>query len=564
MKEAYDKFLEEYPLCYVYWKNYAERIEELTKDFEEARKIYERSTGPLRYSEANWYNYVSFCGDRALKALESLNVFQAPSGSAATANGSELSTAKLSSIARETFEKAIDAVGIDFSAQEIWSKYIDFEVASCDFKRVVDLFNRALSIPMNNLENVWNKYRIYAQGRPLEDVLTTEELSAHKAKVAGAASEGADAAKRLEIETIKSVIDKRELIYKKTLAEVEKRMSYEKVALNRSYFHVMPMSPDSLANWRAYLRWEEQQEKPSEGAPATAAVAGKRTVQLYERCLIPCCACQEFWFMYVDYLQRHGDEDSVKRVFDRATKVYFKNVPSFFLKYALFEEANSRTYKADDIYSTLLARVPGHIEATLKYAAFLRRRGDEAKCRDVLEKGVASVPQGKPRQKALLMVHLAKFFEQTEKTSLARSTYSELTRLCGNVLEGWMCAIDFEVNEIKLCASAGEKEKIEKRINALFHNALIDSCGLSMADKKKLWVSWTEVSADCGFSIKTISAVEADYSIVLSGSFPDWTHTDSEFPLDLNAQENGGAARAPIEEELLPPGKKQKIVGDAK
>ena len=177
-------------------------------------------------------------------------------------------------------------------------------------------------------------------------------------------------------------------------------------------------------------------------------------------------------------------------------------------------------------------------------------------------KGIASVPQGKPRQKALLMIHLAKFFEQTEKTSLARSTYSELTRSCSNVLEGWICAIDFEVNEIRLSASAEEKEKIEGRINALFHNALIESCGLSMADKKKLWVSWTEISADCGFSIKAIAAVEADYSIVLSGSFPEWTRTDSELPLDV--QENGGAVRDPIEEELLPPGKIQKLVSDAK
>lgn len=519
---------------------------------------------PLRYSEANWYNYVSFCGDRALKALEPLNAFQSLAGGNPVPSDSDSNTSKLSSIARETFEKAVDAVGIDFSAQEIWSKYIEFEIASCDFKRVIALFDRALSIPMNNLENIWNKYRIFAQGRPLEDVLSAEELSAHKAKLADiSGNDSTEVSKRLEIETLNSVIDKHEITYKKTLSEVEKRASYEKVALNRSYFHVMPMSSDSLANWKAYLRWEEQQQRQEqEKKPSDNVVlgTGKRTVQLYERCLIPCCACQEFWFMYADYLQRHGDEDAVKRLFDRATKVYFKYKPSFFLKYALFEEANNRTYKADDIYSTLLARVPGHIEATLKYAAFLRRRGDEAKCRDVLEKGVASVPPNNPRQKALLMIHLAKFFEQTEKTALARSTYSELTRACNGVLEGWICAIDFEVNEIKLCASNDEKAKIEGRINSLFHNALIDSCRLSIPDKKKLWVSWTEISADWGFSIKSISAVEADYSVVLSGSFPDWTHSEAEIPLDSDVKKDESVE----EEELLPPGKKQKIVGDGK
>lgn len=546
----------------MYWKNYAERIEELTKDFEEARKIYERSVVPLRYSEASWYNYTSFCGDRALKALESLSNSQSPA--TAQANGNKLNASTLSTIARETFEKAIDAVGIDFSAQEIWSKYIDFEVASCDFKKVITLFDRALSIPMNNLENVWNKYRIYAQGRPIEDVLTAEELSAHKAKLAGIFGDGStEVAKRLEVESINSAIDKHELTYKRTLAEVEKRAAYEKIALNRSYFHVMPMSADGIANWKAYLRWEEQQEKSSSTVDSSVMVSpGKRTVQLYERCLIPCCACQEFWFMYVDYLQRHGDEEAVKNVFERATKVYFKYKPSFFLKYALFEEANSRAYKADDIYSALLARAPGHIEATLAYAAFLRRRGDEAKCRDLLEKAIASVPQGRSRQKALLMIHLAKFFEQTEKNTLARSTYSELTHTCKGVLEGWLCAIDFEVNEIKLCASDDEKSKIESRINTLFHNALIDSCRLSMVDKRKLWVSWSEVSADCEFSIKTISAVEADYSVVLSGSFPDWTHSDTETPPDSNSQENGSSDGGSAEEELLPPGKKQKIITD--
>ena len=503
--------------------------------------MYERSTEPLRYSEANWYNYISFCGDRALKSLEALGMPTQQQQQQQQLSSDTVSTTQLVNVARDVFERAVEAVGIDFSAQEIWAKYIDFEIANGDFQKVIRLFTKALSIPMNGLEGVWNKYRIFVQGRPLEDVLTSDELTAHRAKAAAvSASAGSDAAKRLEVETINAVIDKHELIYKKTLAQIEKRASYEKLALSRSYFHVMPVSPSLLSNWRSYLRWEEREEEKEEEESRQQQQQQcqkcgclSRTRQLYERCLIACCAYQEFWFMYVDYLQRHGDTDAVTRVFERASSVYFKNTPSFFIKYALFEEANGRLDSSDGIYNALLARAPGLVEGVLKYAAFLRRRGCcVAKRKEVLERGAAAVPSERPRQKALLMLHLAKLFKQTGQTDLARTTYAEVTRTCDSVVEVWLCAIDFEVGEIRLCSSETDKVRGETRINALFHNALIDSCRLSVADKKRLWISWTEVSADWGFSIKTISAIEADYAVVLNGSYPDWTHSDSLVSLD--------------------------------
>ncbi|KAJ8425762.1 hypothetical protein Cgig2_025359 [Carnegiea gigantea] len=56
---VYDSFLSEFPLCYGYWKKYAERKARLCS-VEKAVEIFERAVESVPYSVGVWVDYCSF------------------------------------------------------------------------------------------------------------------------------------------------------------------------------------------------------------------------------------------------------------------------------------------------------------------------------------------------------------------------------------------------------------------------------------------------------------------------------------------------------------------------
>ena len=57
--EVFNEFLTEYPLCYGYWKKYADAA---LKHYgvEASTEIYERGLGAIPYSVDLWSHYVTF------------------------------------------------------------------------------------------------------------------------------------------------------------------------------------------------------------------------------------------------------------------------------------------------------------------------------------------------------------------------------------------------------------------------------------------------------------------------------------------------------------------------
>ena len=58
-RQVYDAFLGEYPLCYAYWKKYAER-EHKSSTPEWAISVYKRGTAAVPYSCDLWGHFATY------------------------------------------------------------------------------------------------------------------------------------------------------------------------------------------------------------------------------------------------------------------------------------------------------------------------------------------------------------------------------------------------------------------------------------------------------------------------------------------------------------------------
>ena len=59
MREAYDAFLAEYPLCFGYWKKLAEAEARLGGGAERVGEVYERGCSAAAYSVDMWAAYLA-------------------------------------------------------------------------------------------------------------------------------------------------------------------------------------------------------------------------------------------------------------------------------------------------------------------------------------------------------------------------------------------------------------------------------------------------------------------------------------------------------------------------
>jgi pre-mRNA-processing factor 39 len=58
IRTAYDSFLAEYPLCYGYWKKYADAEARLSSS-DDTTKVFERGVTAVPYSVDLWAHYVT-------------------------------------------------------------------------------------------------------------------------------------------------------------------------------------------------------------------------------------------------------------------------------------------------------------------------------------------------------------------------------------------------------------------------------------------------------------------------------------------------------------------------
>ena len=67
----YDKFLEEFPLCYGYWKKYADH-EKRHGDYGKPVEVYERAVAAVTYSVDIWMHYAAYKSQDASSTEEEI------------------------------------------------------------------------------------------------------------------------------------------------------------------------------------------------------------------------------------------------------------------------------------------------------------------------------------------------------------------------------------------------------------------------------------------------------------------------------------------------------------
>ncbi|KAI9358871.1 hypothetical protein DFJ73DRAFT_656655, partial [Zopfochytrium polystomum] len=392
LRTVYDHFLSKFPLCFGYWKKYADAVLTL-EGVEKAEAIYERAVLSIHNSVDFWTHFCLFKSEKCQDEEE----------------------------VRGVFERAAAAVGFDFLSHPFWDKYIDFEETKQHPERVIAILERIIRIPLHQYSRYFEKYSQLSVTRPVTELLPLEEIDQLQSEIRhDKATNGAEAPagttndSDIEAELRQRIHSIKSAIYLQTQDAVHKRWVFES-EIKRPYFHIKPLDEGQLQNWRKYLDFEETADESDL----------TRVYILYERCLVACALYEEFWLRYVKFLVSKGDSEGARNAFIRASSIFLPpGRTEIRLAYAAFEEQHGRVAEAKELYVKQLESVAGHAETIYKYAHFLRRHSGYEAGLEFLNKSVAEATDEKLA--GFLAATKAKYIYQTKAdVDGARAVYVE-------------------------------------------------------------------------------------------------------------------------------------------
>ncbi|KAF4321312.1 hypothetical protein BBO99_00001514 [Phytophthora kernoviae] len=465
VEATYDQFLEEFPLCFGYWNKYAQYEYSLSSktaldgsgplaDSKEAknnaREVYERGVVAVKHSVDMWMKYCEFL----------IHTLHCPVDET-----------------RPILERAVAACGADPLAGPLWELYIQLETVNNDMPRLNQVFKRIMHQPLRNLEEFWEKYNQYVLAQQLQTLATLEEQKALASDGEEIMDEGL-----LRVKIVNTV----EAVKNKSIETVYHRQAFE-AGIDRSYFHVTPVSEAALKNWHSYLDFEE------------AANDDSRCEILYERCLISCANYEEIWLRYVAWNEKVRGFEAADAVFQRAVTIFLKYRASIYLEYAAFLESHNKLQKAQDTYMKVLSDVaPKLAEAFLHYCNFERRRGDAETAKTWYERGLETV-ESQPEVYAYVTVSYTAFlFKSMGDVASARAVFERAVQKIDASVLLWLNFIHFEIN-------AGDTNvEIVSRVSHVYERALEDNCSLTMDEKNDLWFQYVEFMENYGDNVAKV------------------------------------------------------------
>ncbi|XWS47036.1 hypothetical protein CRYUN_Cryun14cG0118800 [Craigia yunnanensis] len=379
IRKVYDAFLAEFPLCYGYWKKYADHEAHLGS-MDKVVEVYERAVQGVTYSVDIWVLYCAF----------SIETYGDPE------------------TIRRLFERGLAYVGTDFLSFPLWDKYIEYEYMHQEWSRLAVIYTRILENPNQQLDRYLNSFKELAGSRPLSELRTAEEAAVNASAVVseadGQVNEGEvhpDAAEQTpkpvsagltEAEELEKYVAVREELYKKAKEFDSKILGFE-TAIRRPYFHVRPLNVAELENWHNYLDFIERERDFN------------KVVKLYERCLIACANYPEYWMRYVLCMEASGRMDLADNALARATQVFVKRQPEIHLFAARFKEQNGDIPGALAAYQLVHSETsPGLLEAIIKHANMEHRLGKLEDAFSLYEQAIA-IEKGKEHSQTLPMLY---------------------------------------------------------------------------------------------------------------------------------------------------------------
>ncbi|XP_023644666.1 pre-mRNA-processing factor 39 isoform X1 [Capsella rubella] len=386
IRKVYDAFLAEFPLCYGYWKKYADH-EARVGAMDKVVEVYERAVQGVTYSVDIWLHYCTFA----------INTYGDPD------------------TIRRLFERALVYVGTDFLSSLLWDKYIEYEYMQQDWSRLAMIYTRILENPIQNLDRYFGSFKELAETRPLSELRSAEEAAAATAGVdtsesapsesGGKADEGQsqadsstekspklESAGSTDPEELKTYVGIREAMYIKAKEFESKIIGFE-MAIRRPYFHVRPLNVAELENWHNYLDFIEKDGDFN------------KVVKLYERCVVACANYPEYWIRYVLKMKASGSTDLADNALARATQVFVKKQPEIHLFAARLKEQNGDIAGARAAYQLVHSEISsGLLEAVIKHANMENRLGNLDDAFTLYEQVIA-VEKGKEHSPLLPLLY---------------------------------------------------------------------------------------------------------------------------------------------------------------
>ncbi|KAL7601288.1 hypothetical protein Lser_V15G27060 [Lactuca serriola] len=373
IRKVYDTFLAEFPLCYGYWKKYADHEARLGF-LDKVVEVYERAVHGVTYSVDMWLHYCVFA----------IHTYGDPD------------------TVRRLFERGLAYVGTDYLSFPLWDKYIEYEYQQQQWSNLAMIYTRILEHPNQQLDRYYNSLRELIASRPLSELKTPEEVAAatnSKEEATIEESEGEvhpDTVEKEkpskpvseEAEEVESYIAIREELYKKAKEFDSKIIDFE-TGIRRPYFHVRPLNVTELENWHNYLDFMEGGDDFN------------KVFKLYERCLIACANYPEFWIRYVLCMEASGSMDLAENALARATQVFVKRQPEIHLFAARFREHGGDIVGARASYNLVHTELsPGLLEAIIKHANMEHRLGNPEEACSLYEQTIA-IEKGKEHSQTL-------------------------------------------------------------------------------------------------------------------------------------------------------------------
>lgn len=447
IRKAFDGFLSNFPLCYVFWEKYAKH-EAKHGNREQALTVFKRGTSDdgVPHSVHLWLSYCLFVKD---------------SGDVAAT--------------RKVFEEAVSVVGTDWAADQLWEKYLEFEASYKELQRITALFKRILAIPLGRLTDMFERFKAHLAAHELEEVLLDEDRKQLEAE-----------GKELSRDALTELYNR---IYTASKIEHDLRYAWEIEIGKRPYYHTQPMKDEHLVIWHQYLDFMEKKEDVTS------------TRKLYERCIIPCCEYPEFWVRYATFLESH-DVNEARTVFHRGLKRTPKDKLELQLQYAYFEETQQQADVARDIYVKLTQENREDIECLLRHASFEKRQGNTQAAISAYENGIKSLPAN---CQPFVVIHFARFLQQAVgDIEHARRVYDQGIQDHPECKKLWVAYIQFELN------LPGDAKEKENNITAL-HKRAEETPQLLQSDRKSLALQHIEYLADLGADISKYRREEIAY-----------------------------------------------------
>ncbi|XP_051513882.1 pre-mRNA-processing factor 39-like isoform X2 [Myxocyprinus asiaticus] len=475
-RQSLNAFLARYPLCYGYWKKFAD-LERRAGHNNKAEKVCEQGLKAIPLSVDLWIHYVNLL-------LGTLN----------------MNLPESAQRIRCVFEEAVAAAGWDFHSDRLWDLYAEWEKEQGNLKAMTVVYDRVLRVPTQFYNMHYEKLKTHLTSHPPHDVLSPEEyrkvraeykqsqIQAKKERTDIAADEEerppgeeepADNGKDSEEAVQKMqelLLASREEVYQQNEAEVRKRWNFED-AIKRPYFHVKPLDRAQLKAWQSYLDWEMAEAETAEMDVERTSVEGQesskkvcvagheRVLILFERCLIACALYEEFWDKYVHYLEPRCLEE-VRNVYRRACEIHLPYKHSIHLQWSSFEEKHGNILEAQRILESLEMTLPGLAAVRLRRISQQRRAGRLDVAESLLKEALEQ-SKDNPSLHAFYSIKLSRFLLKLCKNpARARTVLQEAIELSPDNSRLYQNLLDLEMSGDLRANGGGVQQCVAKALAA--------------------------------------------------------------------------------------------------